>query len=443
MTSDLRLAWFSPLPPTRSGIAAYSADLLPLLGDAYKIDCYVDRPSRAPSGFEVFNAHDFVWKQRRQPYDLVVYQLGNATYHDYMWAYLARYPGLAVLHDARLHQARARRLLNQERFDDYREEFWYDHPDAVPDFAEYAVVGLGGSIYYFWSMLRVVVRTARGIAVHNERVAAELGEQFPGSAIETIRMGVPPCGVDEHARRRIRQELALPDDAFVFAAFGKVTPEKRIRAILDATSALAGTRQNVYLLLVGDAADYGKLHGEIARLGIADRVRLTGYVADEAIDGYLSAADACLCLRWPTAHETSASWLRCLAASRPTIISDLAHLVDIPTIDPRTWMSSAADPVAIAIDLLDEERALRLAMDRLATDRDLARRLGRAAGAYWAAHHTMTAMASDYRRTIDNALSRPAPVVRDLPAHFSEDCAEPARELARRFGVSLDILPSS
>ena len=59
----------------------------------------------------MFDAHDFVWKQQRAPYDLIVYQLGNARWHDYMWAYLVAYPGLVVLHDIRVHHARARHLL--------------------------------------------------------------------------------------------------------------------------------------------------------------------------------------------------------------------------------------------------------------------------------------------------------------------------------------------
>src|SRR6266567_2951745 len=124
----MRLAWFSPLPPARSGIAAYSDELLPLLDAGHQID-------RFPEA----RAHDFLWMARRTPYDLVVYQLGNAPCHDYMWAYLARYSGLVVLHDARLHQARARALLVAGRADDYRAEFAYDHPDARPDVAEYAV----------------------------------------------------------------------------------------------------------------------------------------------------------------------------------------------------------------------------------------------------------------------------------------------------------------
>src|SRR4051812_33034227 len=159
----MTIAWFSPLPPARSGIAAYSAELLPRLGPPFVIDSY---PEPA--------AHDFVWRAQQHPYDLAVYQLGNARYHDYMWAYLAYAPGLVVLHDARLHHARARQLLDARRFDDYRREFHHNHPAVPIAFAEYAVEGLGGPIYYFWSMLRAVVGTARTVAVHNPRVAGDL-----------------------------------------------------------------------------------------------------------------------------------------------------------------------------------------------------------------------------------------------------------------------------
>src|SRR5690348_11969858 len=109
MTGDRRLAWFSPLPPTRSGISAYSAELLAYLERRYAVERFDERA-----------ASDFVWKHRRAPFDLVVYHLGNARWHDYMWAYLTAYPGLVVLHDARLHHARASLLLKSKRDADYR-----------------------------------------------------------------------------------------------------------------------------------------------------------------------------------------------------------------------------------------------------------------------------------------------------------------------------------
>jgi glycosyltransferase involved in cell wall biosynthesis len=475
----IRVAWFSPLPPVRSGVATYSAELLPRLAPEFAVDCFVDCTNEAseasswrnptwaasaggrrvgegpPSSPEpparvVFDAHDFVWKQQRVPYDLVVYQLGNAPCHDYMWAYLARYPGLVVLHDARLHQARARRLLNQKRFADYRAEFWYDHPDAAADFVEYAVEGLGGPIYYFWPMLRVVMRTARTIAVHNGRVAAELRDQYGNVPVETIRMGVAASEAargasldgEAEAGARVRRELEVPDSALMFAAFGRVTAEKRILPILGALGALVAEGVSAFLLLVGEADGYPGLAEEIQRCGLSNRVRLTGFVRDEAIGGYLAAADACLCLRWPTAEETSASWLRCLAAARATVITDLAHLVDIPTLDPslRGSPPGGSTPIAIRIDLLEEEECLRTAMRRLATEARLRESLARAGHAYWAREHTLEVMVADYRRVIREAAARPAPAVADLPAHVTNDYTGLARGIARQFGVDVDVL---
>ena len=412
----MRVAWFSPLPPDPSGIAAYSADLLPLLEgpDGWAIDRFVDRPA-APGGSNVFNAHDFVWKQQRAPYDLIVYQLGNARWHDYMWAYLTAYPGLVVLHDTRLHQARARHLLNQERQDDYRREFRYDHPDAPPGIEEYAVEGLGGSIYYFWSMLPVVLRSARLVAVHNARVAGELREQHPDVRVDTIRMGVPAClpagGPATDTRARLRRELEVPAEATLFVAFGHVTAEKRVEPIIRALDALVARGTDVHLVLVGEVHGFAPLQALVESRGLSGRVHVTGYVPDERVADYFAAADACLCLRWPSAGETSASWLRALAAARPTVVTALAHLADVPTLDATTWRRShpARDPVAVSIDLLDEDEALLTAMSRLAASPELRNDLARAGHAYWSGEHSLALMADDYRRVMREAAARPAP----------------------------------
>jgi glycosyltransferase involved in cell wall biosynthesis len=434
MIQPMRIAWFSPLPPTRSGIATYSADLVGRLAPAHAIDC-----------FTAETAGDFLWKAQRGPYDLVVYQLGNAPYHDFMWGYMAAYPGLVVLHDARLHQARARDLLHQQRFDDYRREFWYDHPTARPDFVEYAVAGLGGPIYYCWPMLRVVVGTARLVAVHNPRVAADLREEFPGVDVEAVHLGTAPFasgapGTAAAARARVRTMLGVPEDAVLFAAFGKITAEKRIGPILRAFDAIADERADVHLLLAGDASELPALGHQRSASAQRSRVHISGYIPDQAIGDYLAASDACLCLRWPTALETSASWVQCLAAARPTVISDLAHLVDIPTIDPRTRRGShgADEPVAIAVDLLAEDESLQLAMRALADEPRLRESLARAGYRYWSANHTLDLMARDYEHLITRAAARPAPAVADLPPHFTDDHSALARTITERLGVSFD-----
>ena len=442
----MRLAWFSPLPPDPSGIAAYSADVLPLLeSGGWSIDRFVDRLP-APDGSNVFNAHDFVWKHQRAPYDLVVYQVGNARWHDYIWAYLAAYPGLVVLHDTRLHHARARHLLSQGRPDDYRREFRYDHPEAPPGVEEFAVEGLSGSTYYLWSMLPVVLRTARLVAVHNARVAGDLREQYPGVRVDTIRMGVPPClppaGSAPEARARLRRELGIADTATVFVAFGHVTPEKRIGSVLGGLAGLAAQGHNAHLLLVGQAAGMPSLQALIAGHGLDARVQSIGYVPDDQVAACFAAADACMCLRWPTAGETSASWLRALAAGTPTVITALAHLTDVPSIDAatgrRTHPSQA--PVAVSVDLLDSENAVRAAMARLAADAQLRRDLASAGRAYWAREHRLELMADDYRRAVQDAAARPAPAAPNLPSHFTDDYSTLVRRIEEEMGVDTRIV---
>jgi glycosyltransferase involved in cell wall biosynthesis len=428
MSHHMRIAWFSPLPPARTGISDYSAAVLPLLDAA---GLQIDR-------FEERNAHDFVWQHRRAPYDLVVYQLGNAPWHDFMWGYLFRYPGLVVLHDARLHHARALQLLRARRVDDYRREFAWNHPDAAPAAAALVAEGLGGPALYLWPMTRGVIDSARVVAVHNTFVADELRARHPQARIEQIRLGTADRQPSPGAREQIRRHLNIPADSIVFVLFGLVTAEKRIEPILGALGALTARGVNAHLLVVG-AADLQGLDGLIAAHGVAGRVHVTGYVDGDRIADYLSAGDVSLSLRWPTAEETSASWIDSLAASKATIVTALPHTADIPALDATTWRPTrrSAPPIAVSIDLLDEQAALLAAMSRLAEDGTLRNRLGNAGREYWKAHHQISLTASDYQRVIAQAAGTPAPAQAGLPAHLTNDHSSLATSIAREIGVDL------
>lgn len=452
-----RLAWFSPLPPIRSGIAAYSAELLPRLAIDYDIVAFVrSRAERSASvGVPVLDAFDFQWRHLRRPYDLVVYQIGNSAWHDYAWPYLVRYPGLAVLHDARLHQARAANLLQHGRRQHYRDEFAWCHPAARPGIAEFAVAGFGGPLYYLWPMLRIPIAAARCVAVHNRRLRDDLAGEFPDTPVEAITLGVADPLADPERGLAVRDRHRLPRASIVITAFGLVTPEKRIEQILRALSPLVRSGRDCRLVLVGDEAEHAETGAIVRASDVADRVVSTGFVPDADLGGYLAAADLCCCLRWPSSRETSASWLRCLAAARPTVITDLADSVDVPTLDPRTWTLSwapdaetatAPDPVAVSIDILDEDHSLGLALSRLVADEPLRRALGTAARARWRRCHTIDAMAADYRRAIEASLGAPGRGERELrsrlsaelPAHLVDDGTGRARGLLTGVGLALD-----
>ena len=83
----MRVAYYSPLPPSRSGVADYSALLLPAL--RARIDVVVASPGRF----------------RRPPKaDVALYHVGNdPEAHGWIAEALSRRPGVVVLHDFVLH----------------------------------------------------------------------------------------------------------------------------------------------------------------------------------------------------------------------------------------------------------------------------------------------------------------------------------------------------
>lgn len=477
----MRVAWFTPLPPSRSGIASYSSEILPLLAANHAIDVFVDRPCAAirPRGSEVGaapaaaglpparsaasracvrSAHDFVHLNALDPYDLVVYQLGNATCHDYMWAYLPRYPGLLVLHDGQVHLARARQLLAMGRAADYSAEFRYCHPDAPPGLADLIEAGLGGTVYYFWPLVRIAIECSRLVAVHSRWLVTDLSSRYAGSVFGHISMGTSDPGdaareqFDGGGTAALRERFGIPADAVVFAAFGRVTPEKRIGPILRALGEARAYVPSVRLLLVGEQAPYYDVKAEAVRLNVWDAVTTTGFLSDREMSACMSAADVCLCLRWPSGRETSASWLRCLAAGKPTIVTELAHTANVPALDPRTWTtlfasdgtaegspgSVTSPPIAVAVDILDEDHSLGLAMRRLAADARLRTALGREARLHWERAHTLGHMARDYEKAMLEATGRQPPRPERLPSHLAADGTATASEIVRRMGVGLD-----
>ena len=425
------------MPPVRSGIALDSANLVAALRSRHAIDVFVDEsgPARAAGNL---SAHEFVSRQRQSPYDLTVYQVGNSSHHHFLWAYAFRYPGLVVLHDAHVHHARAAALLWGGRPSDYRAEFAAAHPDAHPDAAELAVAGFDSYLYYMWPMTRLLVAGSRAAAVHNGPIAEQMTLEL-GAAVDHIRLShgaVVSPELERSARGRVRERYRL-GDRIVFGVFGGLSRDKRIPQILDAFAALLGDGHRATLLLAGAAATHYDLAADVAARGLTDCVVLTGYVDGEAeLTDVIAATDVVLNLRWPTARETSGPWLRALAAGKPTVIIDLLQTVNVPTVDPRSWTTSlpAAKPVAVAIDILDEEHSLRLAMRRLAADDDFRRSLGEAARRHWQAEHSFEAMVADYERVMARAGRRPAPSPA-LPPHLRNRGEERLEELLMPFGV--------
>jgi glycosyltransferase involved in cell wall biosynthesis len=451
----MRLAWFSPWPPDRSGVAGRSADVVPrLAARGHAIDVFVDErrvdvprdvaadPPR-PGDVRRLGAHDFVWRMGRHAYDLPVYQLGNSRLHEYIWPYLLRWPGLTVLHDSRLHHARARALLRRGDVQAYRAEFAWSHPGVSPDAAELAVAGLSGMYFYQWPMLRGVLEASRLVATHAPDAIDTVAGSPSTAPIAHITLGE---GETAHAaaapeRRHARRASAgLSPDNVVFGVFGALNEYRRLDPILRAFAGVHASHASARLVLAGALEASADLAAKVDALGVSAATQIHPSPDDQTFDEWIAAVDVSLNLRWPTSREVSGPWLRALAAGRASIVVDLEQTARLPTLDPRTWKPHVpVDPqarrpaIAVAVDILDEDHSLRLAMLRLAVDASLRESLGRAARAYWEAHHTTAHMLADYERVLARAAAMPLPQSA-LPSYLRPNPLDDLRRAVDPFG---------
>jgi hypothetical protein len=309
-------------------------------------------------------------------------------------------------------------------------------------------------------MTRLVVEASKLAAVHTRAIARALQAELPDAAVSPIRLaqGILVSGEQARdARERVCRKYGIRNEAILFGVFGGLTPEKRIPQILGALEATRRYAPAAHLLLAGAPARHYDVLADVRGRGLENHVTVTGYIeSDEELTGHVAACDVSLNLRWPTAREMSGPWLRALAAGRPTIITDLEHLAEVPSLDPRTWRPTPGSgirgpgsairgpasreiaerrrmsqsdpgsrtpdpgenpPVCVAIDILDEDHSLRLALRRLATDPALRASLGAAGQLYWEQEHSLLAMLDDYERLLADAAARPAPHV-TLPEHL-------------------------
>ncbi len=109
----MKVAWLSPFPPQRTGIADYSYALIKKLKPHIDIDVYYENAmpdDKVREGFATYPIQLFT--KRRQRYDEIIYHLGNnCEFHRSIYKLAWDFPGLVVLHDYNIHSFMQQALL--------------------------------------------------------------------------------------------------------------------------------------------------------------------------------------------------------------------------------------------------------------------------------------------------------------------------------------------
>ena len=401
----MKLAFFSPVSPQRSGISDYSEDLLPLLARNADIDIFTEEncPPTNPKisqHFEVLPYTRFQQAHQTKPYDLCVYQMGNnPKFHNYMDALIQEFPGLVTLHDFSLQHFYVERLLKENTIDDYTrhmERFYGKVGRKVADNFRWGF--FHDYIFYQLPLWQRVVDPSLGTIVHSNYVKTKIQQYDPSYQVEMIPMGIdPPCLVD-YPKESLREKYQIPQDRFVVGAFGYISPGKRIPELLEAFAGLAKDVPQALCVLVGHLVEPEELPGFdmralIKELGIEEQVLITGFIPYDAFFDYIALSDICVNLRHPTVRATSANILKIMAFGKPTLVSDLCENLDLPT------------SACMKIPLNDSEcEQLFQSFQRLYQDTDYREQMGIQARKYVEDVHSVEQAAEKYLTFCTNIL---------------------------------------
>src|SRR5712692_4479442 len=194
----MKLAYFSPLAPQRSGISDYSEELLPYLAAEADITLFVagfqptDRS--LTSRFEVVDYQSQPWSLNQlDRFDAAIYHMGNDhRYHAGILEATRLRSGIVVFHDFALQDfflglARERRDLNL-----YLNEVEFCHGKATRgEAAEALSRGADPAILaqpVEFPLNRRIANSAEGIIVHSAWSRARFAAIAPGVPVTNIPM---------------------------------------------------------------------------------------------------------------------------------------------------------------------------------------------------------------------------------------------------------------
>ncbi len=401
MTDRLKIAFFSPLNPQRSGISDYSEELLPFLAACdLEIDLYVDgfKPTNRLliGSFAWFDYQSEPSRLRELPnYDAVVYHMGNDhRYHAGVYDAARATPGVIVLHDFSLQHFFLG--LARERADPniYLDEVGACEGPALRAEAEDSLNG--GAIPSIqadpasFPLNCRLVTSAESIIVHSEWSASRLKHIAPTVPIRRINMHVLP---DVFAKKH---EAPGGDARRVeLASFGHVTTEKGIGRTLRVLASLRASHDFHYTL-VGQPDNY-----DVAEMvrdhGLRDRVTITGFVTLEEFQRRIAETDIAVNLRDRTVGETSASVCRVMAAGVPVVVSNVG------------WFAELPDDAAVKVEPSETgDASLRAGLSRLMEDAALRRQIGENARRYFLDQHSIEKSAAAYAAAIRETVERRA-----------------------------------
>jgi len=333
---EVNLHWFSPVPPSKSGIADWTAGLLPALASRAQVTVWTQQQewdielSRYAT-IRSLNDETWSWSDFANA-DCCLYNIGNnAQFHGRILDISRVVPGIVVLHDTSLHDLVHNHMRSEQRLDDYfslMDERYgqLGHLDAELFLRGQLDIGVMSSRYPF---TEYAVEHSVSALVHTPRAFATLTEQ---AMVPIVYTPLPYRTIKGSELEQTQSQRRLAGEPWRLVLFGHFGWNRRVLALLEALSTLP-ERSKFAVDIYGEFGDaeYGRtVLTTIEHLHLSSIVTLHGFVSDEELSYALDASHLAINLRYPSMGEASFSQLQIWSHALPTMVTRVDWFASLP-----------------------------------------------------------------------------------------------------------------
>jgi glycosyltransferase involved in cell wall biosynthesis len=325
----MKLNWFSPLPPAKTGIARYTADLLPALCRRADITLWTDQDECDQRLHELapvrrYDPQQPSWHEINDA-DLSIYHIGNHHgFHFAPWQMNLHQPGLVVLHDLRLHDFFAgvfrARWHNRDGYLAYLES--QHGPIARRDGEAFWSGKIDGrEMATRYPLTAAATERSLAVLVHTPEARDALRANHQPVIYAALPFAATPRATGQREQRNPAVVRLI--------VFGYLGPNRRLDVLLQV---LANMREKdrFRLEVCGELWNDDALHDQVRLLRLEHIVTCRGFVSDAELTAALDRADLAINLRNPSMGEASLSQLQIWDHALPSLVSQVGWYATLP-----------------------------------------------------------------------------------------------------------------